>query len=85
MPCPTCDHTMHLLVTDPNGIRIHHCPRCGTVSSGEYDAEPSVYVPKLVERCRKFEVLVIEGYSKGPECWNKLGIRESINTPENRS
>jgi hypothetical protein len=61
---------------------IFHCGRCGTVKDGG-----NVYVPKLVERCREFQKRFDE-----PVCtperdysdWNRLGVRESINLPENR-
>jgi hypothetical protein len=46
MPCPTCDHTMHLVIDG-----IFWCPRCGTLNT-RYD---EASVPKLVGRCRKME------------------------------
>lgn len=60
MPCPTCDHTMASLGYADGGT-IWHCERCGTVKHHDQstDAPPKVYVPKLVERCRKFEPMLV--------------------------
>ena len=85
MACPTCGHTMACLADLPHWSQAAYCPRCGTVSVKTFRDDQvirtEVYAPKLVERCRQFEKLVIEGYSKGPECWNGLGIAESIRPP----
>jgi len=43
------------------------------------------YVPKLVERCRRFEDERIPLTGTLAEEWFRLGIAESINKPENRS
>ncbi len=76
MSCPTCSHTMACLSSADICRPIFHCERCGTIVAGV-----DVYVPKLVERCRKF------GVELGPrwnELWKWLGVAESINLPENR-
>ncbi len=83
MSCPTCSHTMGL-IGYCNGGSAYHCPRCGTVkhTNNFGDGEPRVYVPKLVERCREFTQHAVE-----PETmtlWLRLGIAESIHTPEER-
>lgn len=75
MPCPTCEHTMQKLGD------YFWCPRCGTVQASFGYPEPEA--PALVQRCRDFAkareaTLCIEGD------WTRLGISESINTPENR-
>lgn len=75
MSCPTCDHTMQGI-----GYGMSHCPRCGTLVGCHADG--SVTVPALVGRCRKF------GDTLGPAwsaLWHRLGIRESINKPEDRA
>lgn len=85
--CPTCDHTMQSLGYCDGGT-VWHCPRCGTVKHHDQfagEAPPKIYVPALVARCRqlpdamRFMPLAFE------EAWHRLGIAESINTPENRT
>ena len=78
MACPTCDHTLECfgVVED---MRLFHCPRCGTVKAGE-----SVYVPKLVERCREFAQFGLAHPQDSEFHWKRLGIAESINLPEAR-
>lgn len=73
MPCPTCDHTMERVVGD-----VTWCPRCGTIQVDDAD----VGVPKLVQRCRRFarEPMTPEQAA----AWHRIGLTESINTPENR-
>ena len=84
MSCNTCDHTMESIRGGNEDLRLFLCPRCGTVKIEDAnETEPIVYVPKLVERCREFERRigirpVVEGL------WHSLGIRESINRPEER-
>jgi transcription elongation factor Elf1 len=85
MACPTCDHAVSSLgATD--GVIHYHCPRCGTVVA-HYLATPgavSVYVPMLVDRCRKFEA-VVRGVDNGAvRRWHSYGIAESINVPAGR-
>lgn len=83
MSCPTCGHSIHALGCKVSGDTFFYCPRCGTIlpCTGE------VVVPALVERCRNFEFLLCAGGFTGKELiadWDHLGIRESINTPDNR-
>lgn len=94
MACPTCDHTMHAIGITGGGPTFL-CLRCGTFiqyfSIGS--PERNLYVPKLVERCRKFrktrhpsfkaEVGIFGDPVLAAE-WERSGIAESINTPENR-
>ncbi len=82
MSCPACDHTMECVVPD-----LFWCPRCGTIRARA--DEPGVanplflnQSPKLVERCREFAATATG--SNLLSCWHRLGIAESINTPENR-
>ena len=93
MACPTCDHTMHKLI-GVGDYRYFLCPRCGTLKV-EIDgaAEAVVYVPKLVERCRKYAVTVLPEASRfGHEIpgevvrseFHRLGITEAIYRPEER-
>ncbi len=89
MSCPTCDGTMATLCKQP-GSTAFLCDRCGTVVR-IYSADPNgyrdVYVPKLVERCREFEMNHLAEHTisaKDFRAWTGLGIAESINTPENR-
>jgi hypothetical protein len=83
--CPTCDHTMERIDLAAEGeSRLFLCPRCGTVKFEHPHGEPTVYVPKLVERCREFEerrYLVSAGDFRP---WFTLGIAESINLPGKR-
>jgi hypothetical protein len=76
------------LITDRKQIFL--CPRCGTV---KIDDPPclSVYVPKLVERCREFEKDPLQKEGLGglkntmwAEQWKSLSIAESINPPDRR-
>lgn len=82
MPCPTCSHTLHFV--GEGDIRIYHCPRCGTLVTDRDAADGVtvnryVAVPKLVERCRKFEsALDMDHDPKAVAEWNRLGIAESI-------
>jgi hypothetical protein len=77
MSCPTCGHTMQCFGTRIDGAAAFWCPRCGSFT----ESETIVHVPKLVERCRRFEQLLGPAY--GAE-WVRLGIGESINLPERR-
>ena len=89
MSCPTCSHTLGRLCIHES-MSFYLCDRCGTVVVTILNANPGtdnprVYVPKLVERCRAFED---EGWPKNGACtraWNRLGLAESINLPENRT
>jgi len=82
MSCPTCDHTMHNL-----GVTYYWCPRCGTIQQS-LDFKPfNVNVPKLVGRCRQYECIPVP-FNVQPLLaseWQRLGIAESINKPEDRS
>ncbi len=97
MSCPTCDHTMAGLNT-VGVIRYWHCGRCGTLVSEVKGAQnpdgslapPVIEVPKLVERCREYEriMLDIPTLRKGSEFmqhmsghWRRLGIEEAIYHP----
>jgi uncharacterized Zn finger protein len=81
MPCPSCSHTMQLLFMDSTRT-IHLCPRCGTIKDIMLGHE-DVIVPKLVSRCREFEVEMakenIGQYYRNT--WRRLGIHESIHPP----
>lgn len=89
MPCPTCDHTLQAVTADVpavGGRPVFWCPRCGTLCHGN-DCE----APKLVERCREWEVALWGCLAEIPispevlkEQWHRVGIAESINLPGNR-
>ena len=86
--CPTCGHTMAKLCVSQQGDSHFHCERCGTVvvETGDTIDPRDVYVPKLVERCREYEgefdkENIAQFYRN---TWNRLGIRESIHSPEDR-
>lgn len=85
MPCPTCDHTMHRIDGhgDPKGA-MFWCPRCGTLKAGPPE-EPAA-VPKLVDRCRKFEQQPMPGHDRRAigDIWRGLGIEEAIHVPAER-
>ncbi len=79
MSCPTCGHTMQAIAHD--GVPgAFWCPRCGTVTTNE--SHPASFVPKLVERCRDFKAEGLPREQSGR--WYKIGIAESIHTPEKR-
>ena len=83
--CPTCDHTLGRLCIHER-MCFDLCDRCGTVTVTILDANPGpdnprVYVPKLVERCRQYEIECLFS-TRGN--WDRVGIRESIHTPANR-
>lgn len=79
MACPTCDHTMESIGCCDGGT-VWHCPRCGTVKHHNQS-----YVPKLVERCRRFERQEMVGcVSREVDKWKGLGIAEAINPPGER-
>jgi hypothetical protein len=64
------------------GRQLFWCPRCGTLRD---ELASSNHIPKLVERCRRFDELVgatVSGQSK--HHWHTLGIAESINLPADR-
>jgi len=87
MNCPTCCNVM---VTYTMGY--FHCAICGTLKMipGVQGQPASVFVPKLVERCREFENVAAlaekVGFKKGWIAveWQRLGIAEVINPPEGR-
>jgi hypothetical protein len=82
--CDTCGHTL-AVVHNEYPVRIAHCERCGTLVITGNNVFRTVYVPKLVERCRAFAkqygqtlpIVVQMG-------WHSLGIGESIDRPEER-
>jgi hypothetical protein len=74
MPCPTCDHSLHM-VTDG----VFHCPRCGTMLGGYADG--SAAVPALVLRCRRLEAMHFLWLKSE---WHSLGIAEAIHPPGER-
>lgn len=82
MTCPTCNHTMERI----HEVMVFQCPRCGTTRVEDSGTDgPSVYVPKLVSRCREFEkILVNAGMMTNVQPWRTLGIAESINLPDAR-
>jgi len=89
MACPTCDHTMQS-IGHAEGRSHYWCPRCGTLRStaeGGFDTDEA---PKLVERCRKYRDELkaarspydLQAYLE--LYWNRIGIAEAINKPEDR-
>lgn len=89
MSCPTCDHTLGGFGRlDGRDTRLFWCERCGTIVGQDVNGEVNyTEVPKLVNRCRQFEMTFPPGnlpsvsYSQE---WKRLGIAESINTPKDR-
>ncbi len=89
MACPTCDHTMNGI-----GHGLFWCPRCGTLKRANTTVGASE-APKLVERCRLFElgfqpqrllgvVDPKEAQWQMAQAWHRLGIAEAINLPAER-
>lgn len=76
MACPTCDHMMESI-----RVGVFWCPRCGSLKLdlglGIQDLSP-----KLVGRCREFQLKVIEqtGDFETMGEWRRLGIAESLQT-----
>jgi hypothetical protein len=85
--CPTCSHTLARVGPVALSMAVAICDRCGTcvVSvRGDIGWEArDTYVPKLVGRCREYEKAFAEGTAFS-RSWHTLGIRESINRPEDR-
>ncbi len=82
MACPTCSHTMQTF----GSIGNFWCPRCGTIKR-DHPGCDTTEAPKLVERCREFRDKAENGMglsSASAHLWHRLGIAESINTPEKR-
>lgn len=73
MACSTCAHTMHGI-----GYGMFWCPRCGSL------LHEAMSIPALVLRCRDFEGKFPPTDLASAKDWHRLGIRESINLPENR-
>lgn len=90
MSCPTCSHTMSHVGIAVDGASLYHCPRCGTLRRVVWFSQGQKInddVPMLVGRCREFgEALqTIDEPSVLRSEWGRLGVWESINTPEDRS
>ncbi len=86
MSCPTCSHTLGPC-GDQAAREMWHCPRCGTLRIRSWNGNAWLindYVPRLVERCQEIQKEVILDLKIWCH-WNRLGIREAINLPENRS
>jgi hypothetical protein len=76
MACPTCDHSMAALGYC-NGGTWYHCERCGTVKHADtFTGAVTVYVPKLVERCRRLEREYVApgGHPPLAARWHGFGI-----------
>jgi hypothetical protein len=68
------------------GDNFFLCPRCGTVKVDAFGQHgDKVYVPALVERCRKFAAEFWGNEPTTPPIWWRLGIAESINLPGERT
>lgn len=92
MSCSTCSATMQCVEKG-----VFYCHRCGTLrvmSRSDSGYSGDVYVPKLVERCRAFEGSIRGNHTISHSAdelvsglrivWIRIGIAESIDTPENR-
>lgn len=90
MVCPTCENPMMLSGILLSNDHSFHCQRCGTMvveNAASKDGEPYVYVPTLVDCCRKFEresPVVSGGTFKSAKLWRSLGIAECIHAPADR-
>ncbi len=86
MACPTCSHTMQCVTAPSFGvIGVFWCPRCGTIKrQTDTPNGDTAEVPKLVERCREFYPHWVMLSDPAANAWRRLGIAESINTPEGR-
>lgn len=72
MTCPTCGHPMHDI-----GHGSFWCTRCGTINA----EDDGVHTPMLVGRCRRFATYLTADLAAA---WHRIGIRESVNRPEDR-
>lgn len=81
MACPNCGHTMQCLSAQS---AVYWCSRCGSVRYGM--VVPSVAVPALVDRCKKFAGEMSDRLDRGDAveylavAWGSLGIKESLST-----
>lgn len=88
MACPTCSATMSQLGCRTSGNSFFLCPRCGTYKT----CDGTVGRPALVDFCRGFLVALWSQSTVGgavsmadiKAAWERLGIRESINTEGER-
>lgn len=82
--CPICSFGLSRLIPDfINQASISYCPKCGTVKvSTESPNVTYTLTPKLVERCREFEKVILDDLAIAP--WIATGIAEAINKPEDR-
>jgi Zn-finger nucleic acid-binding protein len=69
MACPTCSHSMQLL-TISREATFYACPRCGTIRRVAGDSTEDT-VPKLVERCREFQIQMAVGTGLGSQYASK--------------
>lgn len=75
MACPTCDTTMQRIGAGSD-IKYYWCPRCGTLRVVSMTVQEDG-IPTLISRVRLVRV-------KDQDEWNRLGIEEAINLPNNR-
>lgn len=80
MACPTCDHTMRLMVRDNSGTRYFNCPRCGTFRMVGGFSDGSFVVPTLVSRVQLLLELLPEHELA---IARKLGIEEAVTATAN--
>lgn len=88
MSCPTCGHAMTALHQSRKSL-TWVCDRCGTIKRNYRGSDfEDIYVPKLVERCREYEKGLLDCGTPSPsylgEDWQRLGIADAINKPEDR-
>lgn len=76
MNCQTCGHTFDCIFPSA----LWWCPRCGSIETRGTLGEGTC-TPQLVKLCREFEPAV---FPKWQDLWRRLGIEESIHTPEER-
>lgn len=82
MSCTTCSHTLYCIHVAYQRA-FWHCARCGTllVRQHGFGSKNEIIVPKLVERCRTFQLSIGSDLLAH---WTGLGVAESIQPPEER-
>jgi len=67
-------------------MTFRHCQRCGTIVAAGKSGFTEFYRPYLVDYCRQLEREYIprDEYPPLTNDWQRLGIREAINTPDQR-
>ena len=75
MACPTCDHTMHIIMQVPK--TTFWCPRCGTLKDIIANGPDTIERPRLIARVRSLMEHLTDAQKDEAR---RLGIVEAIET-----